>query len=510
MPEEIVMPRLSDTMEEGTISQWLKREGETVHKGDAILEVETDKANMELQAYSDGVIHQIIHGDGDTVTIGSVIGILAKPGEQLAPATSPGADAQVAATPTASASAAALTAASPGDERERAAGDIMAMTPDDGEMPVPAMASAGSGGPASSALTAPAPVGVTWDNGNGNGNGSGVGGRVRATPLARNMAREHAIDLAAFNGRGSGPGGRIVKDDIERILARQSQGQERGIAPAVAANGAAAETVAPSAPTAPSAPVPAPAPVAAPAPAASVTPPSAQPSSGDDTVELRAPNRIQTVMARRLTESKTTVPHFYVTGEIDMSAAAGLRKQLQETFGPEGKVSYNDLIVRACALTLRAMPEINTSWRDGQFAVHSLVNVGIAVSLPDGLVVPVIHDADRKGLREISTETRSLAEKARNGKLAPADMAGGTFTISNLGMYDAVEQFQAIINPPESAILAVGAIGDKPAIVDGQVVARPLMRVSLSVDHRVIPGVPAAQFLQGIKRLLQEPLRLGF
>ncbi len=504
MPEEIVMPRLSDTMEEGTISQWLKREGETVHKGDAILEVETDKANMELQAYSDGVIHQIIHGDGDTVTIGSVIGILAKAGEQLAPVASSSVGAPASAAPS-------TTASSGDDERERAAGDIMAATPDDSEMPVPVMAGAGVDASTSSALTTPAPVGVTGGNGHGNGNS---GGRVRATPLARNIAREHAIDLAPFNGRGSGPGGRIVKDDIERILARQGQGQEHGVSPARVANGAAVETSAPPAPVAPSAPVPAPAAgaaaAAAPAAPASVTPPPAPSSVADDTVELRAPNRIQTVMARRLTESKTTVPHFYVTGEIDMSAAAGLRTQLQETFGPEGKVSYNDLIVRACALTLRAMPTVNTSWRDGQFAVHSQVNVGIAVSLPDGLVVPVIHDADRKGLREISTETRSLAEKARTGKLAPADMAGGTFTISNLGMYDAVEQFQAIINPPESAILAVGAIGDKPAVVDGQLVVRPLMRVSLSVDHRVIPGVPAAQFLQGIKRLLQEPLRLGF
>jgi len=494
MPEEIVMPRLSDTMEEGTISQWLKREGETVHKGDAILEVETDKANMELQAYSDGVIHQIIHGDGDTVTIGSVIGILAKPGEQLTPATSPGAGARGAAAQTSSASDAPRTAASPGDdEGERAAGDIMAATPDDGEIPAPAIVAARAGASTSSALMAPEPVGVT--GGDGTDGSNGAGGRVRATPLARNIAREHAIDLAPFNGRGSGPGGRIVKDDIERILARQGQGQEQGTTAARVANGAA-ETVAPPSPP--------------PAAAASATPASTPSSVGDDTVELRAPNRIQTVMARRLTESKTTVPHFYVTGEIDMSDAAGLRKQLQETFGPEGKVSYNDLVVRACALTLRAMPEVNTSWRDGQFAAHSRVNVGIAVSLPDGLVVPVIHDADRKGLREISTETRSLAEKARAGKLAPTDMAGGTFTISNLGMYDAVEQFQAIINPPESAILAVGAIQDKPAVVDGQVVVRPLMRVSLSVDHRVIPGVPAAQFLQGIKRLLQEPLRLGF
>jgi len=214
-------------------------------------------------------------------------------------------------------------------------------------------------------------------------------------------------------------------------------------------------------------------------------------------------------MARRLLESKTTIPHFYVTTEVDMAAAADLRARLVETFGPEGKVSYNDLIVRACALTLRAMPDVNSSWRDGQFVRHGHVNVGVAVSLPDGLVVPVIKDADRKGLREIAVEARALAEKARAGKLAPRDMEGGTFSTSNLGAYD-VAQFQAIVNPPESAILAIGSILEKPVVLDGQVVARPRMTLSLSVDHRVIPGVPAAQFLQGVKRLLQEPLRLGF
>ena len=216
-------------------------------------------------------------------------------------------------------------------------------------------------------------------------------------------------------------------------------------------------------------------------------------------------------MARRLVESKTTVPHFYVTNEVDMAAAMDLRKQLQATFGEEAKISFNDLIVRACALTLRAMPEVNTSWRDGQFAVHSRVNVGIAVSLPDGLVVPVIHDADRKTLREIATETRALAERARTGKLAPHEMAGGTFTVSNLGsVVKDTEEFQAIINPPESAILAVGGIIEKPVALDGQIVIRPRMKLSISVDHRVIPGVPAAEFLHNVKLLLQEPLRLGF
>ncbi len=494
MPEEIVMPRLSDTMEEGTIAQWLKREGEAVHKGDAILEIETDKANMELEAYSDGTIQKILMGEGSTVAVGAVVGLLAKPGEALAP--SPAAGAQGAATaaaasPTGSGrqqapddvavvasgtSGAVVSGNTSGTSGAVVSGDVMAMTPDADEMPSREVATVQ--GLASTVID-------TTSSGGAPSNGHG---RVKASPLARNLARAYAIDLRALDGQGSGPGGRIVKNDVERYRAR---------------NGAAAVTAPPTPESAPAQPAPQPAPRPAPTPAH----PAAGPLADGD--EVRPANRIQQVMARRLTESKSTVPHFYVTSEIDMAAAADLRKSIQDTFGPEGKVSYNDLVVRACALTLRAMPGVNTSWRDGQFVAHGHVNVGIAVSLPDGLVVPVIRDADRKGLREISAESKTLAGKARDGKLAPADMDGGTFTVSNLGMYD-VEEFQAIINPPESAILAVSSIVEKPVVVDGAVVARPRMRVSLSVDHRVIPGVPAAEFLQGVKRLLQEPLRLGF
>ncbi len=449
MPEEIVMPRLSDTMEEGTIAQWLKREGDTVHKGEAILEVETDKANMELQAYSDGVIQQILRDDGATVPIGTVVGILTKVGEQAAPAASR-------------------------EGREAAqevAVDAPAATPGDQEIPA----------------TAPVPAAVAAPTAAGNGTD---GSRVKASPLARNLARQHNIDLVAL-GQGSGPGGRIVKGDIEHYLAGQGAGAVL-TAPMPQAQDAEEVETAAAAPAAPQ---------AAPQPAA----------AGADEVELRKPNRVQQVMARRLVESKTTVPHFYVTNEVDMAAAMELRKQLQATFGDEARISFNDLIVRACALTLRAMPEVNTSWRDGQFAVHSRVNVGVAVSLPDGLVVPVIHDADRKTLREIAAETRALAEKARAGKLAPHEMAGGTFTVSNLGsIVKDLDEFQAIINPPESAIVAVGGIIEKPVALDGQVVIRPRMKLSLSVDHRVVPGVPAAQFLHNVKTLLQEPLRLGF
>ncbi len=478
MPEEIVMPRLSDTMEEGTISQWLKREGDAVKRGEAILEVQTDKANMELEAYSDGTIGRIIHGDGATVPIGTVVGMLTRAGEAAAP------QAEVAVGGAAQNGAATVDA--PGT-----VADAIVETESSDEIPVAvpaaAMPAAGTVG-ASSAAGAMITAVSAGPTGGSNGATATHGGRVKASPLARNMAREQGIDLAALNGQGSGPGGRIVKLDVERYLVT------RTAAPAPA-----------PAPSAPAPPIAQPTLVAAaPAPPATVN--AASLMDGD---EALAPNRIQQVMARRLLESKTTIPHFYVTTEVDMAAAADLRARIVATFGPEGKVSYNDLIVRACALTLRAMPEVNTSWRDGQFIRHGHVNVGIAVSLPDGLVVPVIKDADRKGLRELAAEARSLAEKARAGKLAPRDMEGGTFSTSNLGAYD-VEEFQAIVNPPESAILAIGSIIEKPVVVDGQVVARPRMRLSLSVDHRVIPGVPAAQFLQGVKRLLQEPLRLGF
>jgi len=455
MPEEIVMPRLSDTMEEGTISQWLKREGDAVKRGDAILEVQTDKANMELEAYSDGVIQQILHGDGDTVPIGTVVGLLAKAGEAVTP---------VAAAPAGSA----------------ATGNNAATGARSGGAAMPAMPAVVVG-----ASAAPA----------GTGNGTNAGGRVKASPLARNMARERGIDLHTLDGQGSGPGGRIVKLDVERYLVARATP-----APPPAATSAPAAIAAPT--------QPAPATALAPAPALEPARPTPVGSLMDGD-ELRPANRIQQVMARRLLESKTTIPHFYVTAEVDMAAAAELRGQMVTTFGPEGKVSYNDLIVRACALTLRAMPDVNRSWRDGQFVQHSHVNIGIAVSMPDGLMVPVIKDADRKGLREIAVEARALAEKARAGKLTPRDMEGGTFSTSNLGAYD-VEQFQAIVNPPESAILAIGSILEQPVALDGQVVVRPRMRLSLSVDHRVIPGVPAAQFLQGVKKLLQEPLRLGF
>lgn len=418
MAEDVIMPRLSDTMLEGTISQWLKKQGDDVKRGDAVLEVETDKSTMTVDAYTDGVLRLITVPAGSTVPIGTVLGRIA------------------------------------------AAADVI-------DVPVPARA------PTVADVVAPVPTptpSLATDASTSNGNVRA--GRVFASPLARNIAREHQIDLSVLAGTGSGPRGRIVKIDIERYMATAQQ---------------VVVTAVPAAPVAP-------------AVAAWTIP---------DDADVRPANRIQQVIARRLSESKATIPHFYVTNEVDMGAAGELRRQLVAALGDQGKVSFNDLIIRACAVALRQIPEVNASWRDGQFVVYQHVNVGVAVNVPNGLVVPVVRDADTKTVRQISAEVRALAEKGRAGKLTPREMEGGTFSISNLGMFD-VEEFQAIINPPESAILAIGSITDKAVVRDGQIVIRPTMRLTLSVDHRVIPGVPAAQFLQVVKKLLQEPLSLGF
>ncbi len=453
------MPRLSDTMEEGTVARWLKHEGDAIHKGEPILEVETDKATMELQAYSDGVLSKILVPEGTTVPLGAPIAVLTRPGEEAAPSAQPVPKEEpkprveeVSQRPaTVSGGPAALDTtqqAAPVDrqaeaQKERTAEDIS-------EGPPPWAVSPSGAGPAA----APAPAPAERHD----------GAPLRASPVARRLAEEHHLDLRALAGSGSGPGGRIVQADVERYL------REHPVAPAV--------------------PQPAPAP------------------AGPE-VELRPVSRVHQVMARRMLESATTIPQFYLTTEIDMAAALELRKQLQAVFGEETKISINDLVLRAAALALREVPEVNSSWRDGQLALHKHVHLGFAVAIPDGLLVPVIRDADQKPLHQIAAEARALAAKAREGKLTLAEMSGSTFSVTNLGMFD-VEVFQGIINPPEAGLLAVGTVVDKPVAVDGQVVIRPRMRVTLSGDHRAYSGDVGARFLQAFKRLLQEPLRLGF
>jgi pyruvate dehydrogenase E2 component (dihydrolipoamide acetyltransferase) len=408
MPVEVVMPRLSDTMEEGTVLKWLHKEGEEVKKGEPLLEVATDKANMELEAYDSGTLEQITVGEGQTVPVGTQIALIRKPGEKGVAAAAPR-EAAPAAKPEA-----------------------------------PAVAEAPAAAPAPPAEE--------------------VGERIKASPLARRLAEEHGVDLSQIPG--TGPGGRITKEDVDEHLA------QRG-----------------------------PVPAAAPAPTA---PPPPAPPAGAREVPL---TRMQDTIVRRMVESKTTVPHFYVTMEVDMGEAGRLRKAANEAAGGAQEISYNDIVVKAAALALRRFPEVNASYREGRILMNDVINVGIAVALAEGLVVPVIHDVDKKTLRQIASDAKEAIERARTGRLAPDDYVGGTFTVSNLGMFD-VDEFSAIINPPQSGILAVGSVKPKPVVLDGEVKVADRMRVTLSADHRVYYGATAAQFLKEVKRLLESPLEI--
>jgi pyruvate dehydrogenase E2 component (dihydrolipoamide acetyltransferase) len=422
MSEELVMPRLSDTMEEGTIGRWLVHEGDAFAAGDVLAEIETDKATMEFQAYDAGTVLRILVGDGETVALGAPIAIVGAEGETAEEAASAGNGA---------------TAPPP---QEQAAAE-----------PEPKSAQARKPSKSSSKARAAA------------GNGSGASAALRVSPIARRMADEAGIDLAAMAGRGSGPEGRVVKADVERLI-------ESG------------ELTRPAAPTA--------APVAQSAPAEG---------------EVRELTPMLKAVATRMAQSKQTVPHFYVESEIDMTRAMQLRAELNGGLADSGeKISVNDLIVRASALALIQHPQAHRSYVDGKHAYHAHASIGIAVALDDGLIVPVLVDADTKSVREISRETRDLAGRARAGKLKQPEIEGATFSVSNLGMFD-VANFEAIINPPESAIIAVGATVDRPVVVDGEIVVRKIMRVTLSCDHRACSGADGAKLLQTIKQLLQSP-----
>jgi pyruvate dehydrogenase E2 component (dihydrolipoyllysine-residue acetyltransferase) len=420
---EVTMPRLSDTMQEGTIAHWLKKAGDEVKKGDILAEVETDKATMDLEAYEAGTLQQILVQEGETVPIGQAValigtGAVAQKPEQPAPAAD---RAGVQEAPAAPVQAESTTGSQETVEKR------------------------------------------------------GDGASLKASPVARRMAEEHSIDLSQV--RGTGPGGRIVRDDIEDVLEQQHA------APA------------------PTPPAPAPQPAA---PPQGVPAPAAPPAD----VEISKLSRVQMLIARRLTESKQTIPHFYVSSEVDMTDALAMRQVLNADVGEDGvKVTVNDLIVKACALALEKFPEVNSTFKDDQRIQYKHINVGIAVDVPSGLVVPVIPDTNIKGVRSIAREAKALIAKARANKLAPADLEGGTFSVSNLGMMDA-SNFIAVINPPQAAILAVASTRKQFVPVDGQPVIRDLMTMTLSADHRVIYGATVARFLQEVKRLLQNPYNL--
>jgi pyruvate dehydrogenase E2 component (dihydrolipoamide acetyltransferase) len=436
------MPRLSDTMERGTIARWLVAEGDPVHEGDVLAEIETDKATMELNAYSEGVLLRILVQDGEAAELGAPIALIGAEGEDVS-SFSAGAGADAAA---------AAAAADGAGERPAASATAVA-TPEAPASDAPAPDAASSGAPARATP------------------GSGD---LKASPVARRIASDAGFDLRGLAGKGSGPDGRIVRVDVERAIA--------GRAPA-------GSTAAPAA-----------APAPAPAPAKAAPPPEAE--------TVIEPSPMLRAVARRMSESKSQVPHFYLQCEIDMGKALALREELNAELADAGvKLTVNDLIVRACALALRDHPQFHRSWVDGKLYQHGAAHVGIAVALDEGLIVPVIRNADSLSLRDLAVAARDLVGRARSGSLRQNEIEGGTFSVSNLGMLG-ITSFQAIINPPEPGILAVGSVVERAIGIGGQVVVRPLMAVNLSVDHRAASGADGARLLQTVTRYLEHPLLL--
>ncbi len=426
MPEEIVMPRLSDTMQVGTIARWVKHEGDAVKTGDVLIEVETDKATLELTSYHDGTLAQIVIGDGGTAPVGTIVGILARVGESVASVRIATAPTQVP-TP---AVAQAPTQATP-------AAPVQAQ----------AVAAPVTAGPAAHDVPAEA---------------------VKASPLARVLAEHSGVDLRTLAGHGSGPGGRIVRADVEAAAHAHAQVQ-----PAVV--------------------------------------PVASPPSGDAFTDEPL-NRMRQAIARGMGIAKPGIPHIYLTVEAEMDEALALRHQINDlsSADPRAKLSVNDLVIKASALALRTWPAVNAWFLDeapARIRTWHQVNIGVAVSVDGGLIVPVIRDVPGKSLGQIARETKDVYDRVRSGKPAANDLQGATFTVSNLGAYG-TEEFAAVIASPQAAILAVGAALPRAVVHDGQIVVRTTMRITLSADHRVVDGAYAAQFLKELKRLLEHPISL--
>jgi pyruvate dehydrogenase E2 component (dihydrolipoamide acetyltransferase) len=455
---DVAMPRLSDSMEEGTILKWLKSDGDEISRGDELVEIETDKANMTYEADESGAL-QIVAKEGDTLAVGETIATIG--GGSAKPAEDAGGEQEPAA-----------EEAAPGEE---SADD--APPPDRSDVPT-----AEDSAPESEQEDEEAPVATAdeqVDQPAGDGNG-----RVKASPIARRMAAELGVELSGLTG--SGPGGRIVKSDVQ----------------AAAKNGAPAE----AAPAEQEEARP-----TEPAPEAEAAKPAAK--SGDATTgkgetTIEELTRLQQTIARRMAESKATAPEFVLTLEVDMGEAVEFRKQLKAAAGDNPPPSFNDFVVKASALALREFPRANGAYRDGKFELYSRINVGIAVAGQDALVVPTIFDADRKSLGEISRDARGLAGKVRDGKISPPELSGGTFSVSNLGMFG-IKRFTAVINPPQAAILAVGEMTPRPVVVEGEVAVRPIMELTLSCDHRILYGADAAQFLGRIRERLENPYSLA-
>ena len=458
MPIELTMPRLSDTMEAGTVIKWNVKEGDPVRSGSVLADIETDKATMEMQCFDDGKLAAILVEPGKQVKVGTTIALIALEGEDVAAVKAGGG--KSGATPVANAPAPAAKVPAPA-----------------AKVDVPA------------AKTAPAPASATpvvqTETRHGMEGfpslGDDDGPRMRVSPVARRMAEDNGIAIDSI--KGTGPGGRVIKRDVEQAIENKSSQKA-----------AAAATITP-------------------AQALAVSTSGVQTASAP--LALSMPGRdvaltgMRQTIARRLVESKTTIPHYQVTMKFDMDRLIEMRANYNEKLKSSGvKLSVNDFLVRACALAMAEHPFFNASFAGDHVRIHEVVNIGVAISLPEekggGLVVGVIRDADHKSLRQISADTKNLAEKARTKGLSVQDMSDATFTISNLGMFG-VEHFTAIINPPNSAILACGAAVQQPVVRDGQLVVGTQMQATLSLDHRVIDGAMAAQYLASLKEFIEEP-----
>jgi pyruvate dehydrogenase E2 component (dihydrolipoamide acetyltransferase) len=444
MPTPILMPALSPTMTEGKLAKWLKKEGDAVKAGDVLAEIETDKATMEVEAVDEGKLGRIVVAAGtDNVPINAPIAYLLNEGESASALDTVG-----KAAPAAAAKPAAPAAPAP-------AAPVAAPAPAAAPAPKPAAATAQPPAASAPALAAK------------------EGQRIFASPLARRLATDANLDLSRI--QGSGPHGRIVKADIESA-------KTSGVAAAAPAG------------------APAPRPAAAPAAVAAMP----LPTEGFTELPL---STMRKVIARRLMESKQTIPHFYLTVEADIDALLALRTQLNAKAGEGVKLSVNDLVIKACGMALAKVPRANAIWGGDKILLNKTCDVSVAVALDDGLITPVIRSADKKGLATISAEMKSMAERAKAGKLMPEEYQGGAFSLSNLGMFG-IKEFAAVINPPQGSILAVGK-GEQRAVVKGGALAvATMMSCTISCDHRVIDGAIGAQFLDAIKKLIEDPITM--
>ena len=456
MATNILMPALSPTMTEGTLARWLKKEGEQIRAGDVIAEIETDKATMEVEAVDEGVLSKILVADGTAgVKVNDPIAVLQGEGEEAsAPAAAPPAAVQA---------------------------------------PPAAAPSAPAAAPAAASAPAQQPAAQPMANGHD-------AHRVFASPLARRMAKQAGIDLSAM--RGTGPNGRIIRADIEaKQSAAPPASAERveaqaGSRESDAVQQAPVQQVKPAAPAAPTAPAP-------------IAPPKAAPITAPH--QLVPNSTMRKVIARRLLESHQQVPNFHVAMDIEIDALLKLRADLNARAPKDGKgafkLSVNDLVIKAAAVALRRVPKMNASYTEDATVVYDDVDISVAVSMPDGLITPIVRRADQKGLAAISAEMKDLGARAKSGKLKPEEFQGGSFSISNLGMFG-VKQFTAIINPPQAGILAVGAGEQRPVVRNGALAIASVMTCTLSVDHRVADGALGAEWMQVFKGIVEDPLSL--